>query len=118
MEQLYRASSIFPTVRMAEQKEELEKEPLELDNKYLNLKDGDEQMFHYLENQDRLTRAHLAAQNIIKLYGSNDQPSDRYYGAMANPFYNREDIESIQEPQEIQEEYINDWDNIFLAKTA
>jgi len=91
--------------------------PIELDNRAFDIKDGNKKSLDYLDYSSTITKGTLAANGIIKLCPASEGEFMKHYGTIAPPierFY--KDEEDIPKEPCDEEEIENEWDNIFLAR--
>lgn len=114
MDKLYRAR-IVP--RGANERGiEVQDNPVVLDNRSFDLKDGDEKMLDYLNYSGTVTKGSLAARGVIKLCPVCEKEFRRDYGAIANPIKKEGLIKIPPEVEEVDDDIQNEWDNIFLGR--
>ena len=82
--------------------------PIIRDNRAFDIVEGDKKTLDYLDYSGMLTKSNLAACGKIKLYPYGS-------GAMANPIGIKEPCK-IADKDDKEEDFENEWDNIFLKK--
>ncbi len=107
MEKLYRARI---QRRGFNERQQGAQNPIELDNKSYDLIDGDKKSLDYLDYYGTLTKGALAAEGIIKICPCSKGDNIDHYGASVPT------IKQAQNQEEPEEEFKNEWDNIFLTK--
>lgn len=113
MERLYRPHTIRS--KLLQQNPAIEN-PIELDNKAFDIKDGAKKSLSYLDYQGTLAKGTLAAEGIIKLCPSCKGKFIDHYGASAPPISKKvQECETIDDNDE-EEQVENEWDNIFLNR--
>ena len=109
MENLYRAHLEGPKIK---ERASAVQNPIILDNRAFDIENGDTKSLDYLDYYGTIAKSSLAAEGIIKLCPMKD--NFKYgYGAIAHPVIKTSPPE-VEEAQE--EEFGNEWDNIFLKR--
>ena len=112
MEKLYRAQ--MPRHELKQRQINVDN-PIELDNKAFDIKDGDKKSLDYLDYYGTIRKGALAAQGAIKLCPSCKGQFAEHYGVSA-PINKSCDEIAQDELPEYEEDIENEWDNIFLNK--
>ena len=89
-------------------------DPIELDNKAFDIKDGAGKSLGYLDYYSTLAKGDLAARGVIKLCPACKGKFIEHYGATAPPFKKAEIPPDL--PSENDDDIDNEWNNIFLNR--